>query len=156
MDLININTGLGWWFPFFFVGMWVLVTFIISRVGWSKLADNYEMIEPFTGQRVGIISASINNANYNNSIILKYNEAGLYLKPIILFRLFHKPILIPWKEIKEVRDRNILLFSYKELMVGNPLIAKIKLKKSTFSKFENNLLSSMTSNENYKSQKDLF
>src|SRR3977135_2062016 len=101
---------MGYYFPFLFAGMWILITFIISRMGWSDLSAHYETINPFLGQRVGIISASINSANYNNSLILKYNEVGIYLRPIIIFRLFHKPILIPWTEIKEVRNKNILFF----------------------------------------------
>jgi hypothetical protein len=105
---------------------------------------------------VGIISAKINSANYNNSLILKYNEDGIYLKPIILFRLFHKPILIPWREIKEVRDKNILFFSFKDLIVGQPFVAKIRLNKSTFSKIGNHLPSYSLSKKNTSQKKDLF
>jgi hypothetical protein len=149
-------SNMGYYFPFLFVGMWILVTFIISRVGWSDLAANYETINPFIGQRVGIISASINSANYNNSLIMKYNEVGIYLKPIIIFRLFHKPILIPWKEIKEVRYKKILLFSYEELIVGSPFVAMIRLKKSTFSIIENNLLPLSKNSKISTPRKDLF
>ncbi|HEY2350266.1 MAG TPA: hypothetical protein VGH64_14715, partial [Puia sp.] len=102
----------GFYFPFLFVGMWVLIIFIISRIGWAALAANYSTSAPFKGHSVGFTSASINGANYNNSLILKYNEVGIYLRPIIFFRLFHKPILIPWKEIKEVRDKKYLFASF--------------------------------------------
>ena len=91
----------GYYFPFLFAGLWVLVSFIISRAGWAALAANYSTSIPFKGHNVGFISASINGANYNNSLILKYNEVGIYLRPIIFFRLFHRPLFIPWREIKE-------------------------------------------------------
>ena len=107
-------------FPFLFRGMWVSATFIISKMGWSDLASKYQTNAVFTGDKAGLISASINNANYKNSLILKYNEEGLYLKPIFLFSLFHKPILIPWEEIKEVRDKKIFFYDLKELIVGIP------------------------------------
>jgi len=44
-----------------------LVSFIISTLGWSHLASKYK-IEPnsFIGNRIGIISAKINIANYNS------------------------------------------------------------------------------------------
>jgi hypothetical protein len=95
----------GYIFPFFFIGMWALITYIISKMGWADLVANYETTTSFPGHRLGIISASINGISYNNVLILRYNEEGIYLRPIWLFRLFHKPVLIPWKEIKEVRNR---------------------------------------------------
>ena len=124
------------YFPFFFIGMWVLVEFIISKMGWSGLASKYKSDTEFIGNRIGIISASINFANYRNVLILKYNDEGIYLKPIILFRLFHPPILIPWSEIKEVRDKRILLFHLKQFIIGDPIVAKLEFYNSTFKKFK--------------------
>ncbi|OQP60371.1 hypothetical protein A3860_33875 [Niastella vici] len=126
-------------FPFVFVGMWILVTFILSKKGWADLVASYETNAHFSGERVGVISATINNANYKNSLVLKYNEEGLYLRPIFLFRLFHKPILIPWKEIKEVRSKKILLFPYKELIIGHPFVAAVSINNSVFNKIENSI-----------------
>lgn len=123
-----------YFFPFIFAGMWVLVTFVLSKLGWANLATPYLFDRPFEGKRVGVITASINNVNYKNSLILKYNEEGIYLRPVVLFRLFHKPVLIPWKEIKEVRTKKVLFISFKELIVGHPFVAVIGLNQSTFNK----------------------
>src|SRR5690348_11958136 len=83
------------YFPFFFIGGWIAVTFIISRLGWSKLAYEYKTDpELFTGNKIGLISARINFTNYNNCLSLAYNDQGLLFKLIFLFRLFHPPILI--------------------------------------------------------------
>lgn len=128
-----------YFFPILFIGTLILVTFILSKMGWADLAANYPSNSAFTGKRVGIISASINSVNYQNSLVLKYNEEGIYLRPVFLFRLFHKPVLIPWKEIKEVRDKKILFYTFKELIIGNPFVAIIGIKKTTFSKIKNNL-----------------
>lgn len=130
---------LGYALPFLFIGMWILITFIVSKMGWADLVANYQSDAVFTGNRVGIISASINKTNYNNALILKYNEEGIYLKPILIFRLFHKPVLIPWKEIKEVRDKKILFYTYKELIVGQPFVATIGIRNTVFSSLENYL-----------------
>src|SRR5436190_2273872 len=129
----------GYFFPFFFISMWVLVVFIISKMGWADLVTNYQSDAAFIGERVGLISASINSANYKNSLILKYNEEGIYLRPILLFRLFHKPVLIPSSEIKEVRSKKILFFTFKELIVGDPFVAIIGLKETVFRKIESTL-----------------
>lgn len=117
-------------FPFLFVGMFVLVIYILSRKGWYDLAMEFQYPEPFEGQRIGINSATINGVNYNNILLLRFNEQGLYMKPVFVFRLFHKPVLIPWNEFKSVRNKKILFFQVTELAVGNPAIAIIQMKKS--------------------------
>jgi hypothetical protein len=105
-------------FPFLFVGMFFFVLFILHKRGWSDLEKEYQYGDRFEGEHAGMISAAINGINYNNSLILKYNEEGFYLRPVLLFRLFHKPLLIPWKEIKYIRDKKVLFVQLKELVIG--------------------------------------
>src|SRR5215212_11980348 len=126
-------------FPFLVIGMFILVMYIMSKMGWDDLVANYEASVPFTGQRVGIISASINSLGYRNSLVLKYNDQVMLLKPVFILRLFHKPIFIPWSEIKEIRDKKILFTNLKQFIIGNPFVAVIGMEKSTFSKIENYL-----------------
>jgi hypothetical protein len=121
-------------FPFLFVGMFVLVAYMLSKRGWSDLVSKYRFPEDFSGERVGITSASINGVNYNNCLLLKYNEQGIYLKPIFVFRLFHAPVMIPWNEIKAVRDKKVLFVHFKELVIGDPAVALIQMKPITVEK----------------------
>lgn len=123
-------------FPVFFAGMFTFVLFILSRKGWVDLADKYECKGHFRGDRVGIISAGINGVSYNNCLLLKYNNEGFYIRPIFIFRLFHKPLFIPWKEIQAIRDKQIIFVKLKELVIGNPAIALLQLGGSTFLKIE--------------------
>src|SRR4051812_15186749 len=127
---------LGYLLPVFFIAMFVLVLFILSKKGWTDLANEYHFDGSFHGKRIGIISATINGVNYNNCLLLKYNEEGFYLRPIFIFRIFHKPILIPWKDIKDVRDKKILFVQVKELVIGAPAIAIMQMRIATFSKIE--------------------
>lgn len=126
--------------PFFIIGMWLLVIYIISKTGWSKLAVEYKTLDKFEGTKIMFASAGIGKANYNNALIIKYNDEGLYLKPIALFSTFHPPLLIPWNEITEVNDKKIFFSTFKVLSIGKPLITTIVLKPSTYAKFENNYL----------------
>jgi hypothetical protein len=123
-------------FPFLFVGMFFLVLFILHKKGWSDLEKEYRYEEMFQGERIGLISAAINGVNYNNSLVLKYNNDGFYLRPILVFRLFHKPLFIPWKEIKDIRDKKVLFVQLKELVIGSPTIAIMQLPIRVFSKIE--------------------
>jgi hypothetical protein len=128
------------YFPFFFVALWITASFMISKMGWSKLADRYETNLPFEGTRVGIISATINGVSYKNSLILRYNQDGLYLRPTFLFRLFHKPLFIPWMEIKSVRERKMIFVTWKELVIGEPFVGIIGMSASAFSNIEQYLM----------------
>lgn len=114
--------------------MVTLVTYILSKVGWEDLAQKFRTDKSFEGRRLGITSIGINGASYRNSIVLKFNRKGIYLRPILFFRLFHPPVLIPWEEIKQVRDKRILIINLKELVIGDPFIAMITMKASTFDK----------------------
>jgi hypothetical protein len=123
-------------FPFFLIGMFVFVIFLLSRKGWVDLAENYQYEGSFEGERVGVISAAINGVNYNNCLLLKYDEEGFYLRPIFVFRLFHKPLFIPWKAIRDIREKKIFFVELKELVIGEPTIAIMQMRKPTFSKIE--------------------
>ena len=127
---------LGYIFPFFFIGMFVIVIYFLSRKGWSDLVNMYQFDGVFQGQRFGIISVGINGVNYNNCLVLKHNEKGFHLRPILIFRLFHKAVFIPWGEIKDIREKQILFIKIKELVIGDPAIAIMQMKDSTFSKIE--------------------
>ncbi len=127
-----MNHNLFYLFPFFFAGMWLLATFLISRFGWAALAEKYEAFTDFTGKRIGIIYAKINLVEYRNVLVLKYNEQGIYLRPIILFRTFHKPIMIPWQEIMSVKVKKTWLSRTVELTIGDPRVAVITLSESLF------------------------
>lgn len=123
-------------FPFFFVGMFILVLFVLSRRGWIDLASHFGYADNFSGNRIGVTSASINGVNYNNCLLVKVNEQGIYIKPVFVFRLFHQPILIPWREIKSIRDKKVLFTNIKELVIGEPAIALLQMKPSTIKKLE--------------------
>jgi len=118
--------------------MWLFVTFILSRLGWSDLAIKFQYDEEFIGTEVGVISLSINWVNYRNIIVLEYNQYGIYLKPFAMFRIFNKPLFIPWTEVKEVRDRNVLFIGYKEIVVGEPVIAKLRMSAGAFNRIQVN------------------
>jgi hypothetical protein len=46
-------------FPLFFISMFVFVLFILSKKGWSDLANEYQFEDFFEGERVGVISAAV-------------------------------------------------------------------------------------------------
>jgi hypothetical protein len=124
-------------FPYLLVGLPLLASFYFSKVGWEELEENYLSEETFIGERIGIISALVGNIRHKNSIILSFNQSGLYLKPIIFFRLFQKPVLIPWGYVEEVRSKKFLFYTYKELVIeSSRSVVIIYVKENAFKKME--------------------
>ena len=116
-------------------------------MGWADLAARFKMEGKFHGTRIGLISASINSSSYQNSLILKYNDHGIYLNPILPFRPFHPALFIPWTEVKEVREKKIFIITYKELIIGDPFIAHIMISAKTFNKVYSNTIQTNTSHQ---------
>ena len=88
-------------FPFMFVGMWCLILrFLSSASGWSRLASRFHLQDSFDGKRHHFQSANMNGVNFNSALVIGASPNGLYLSPVFLFRLFHPPLLIPWAEIQ--------------------------------------------------------
>ncbi|MGC4102139.1 hypothetical protein [Ferruginibacter sp.] len=128
-------------FPVLFIGGWVLITFVIARFGWSSLAGRYKAAPgSFTGTRLSYISAKINFTNYNNCLNLQYNNEGILLQPIIIFRLFHPPLFIPWNEIMDVKDKTIFFSKWKKMFIGSATVCTITLSRSVFERFEKEYL----------------
>ncbi len=122
-------------FPIF-IGMWVFVTYVIAKVGWADLVEHFRFGEDFVGKKIGVISAGVNGASYQNALVLKCNHVGIYLRPTFLFRMFHPPILIPYKSIVDVKEKKVVVTKSVELIVGQPYIATIKLNARIFEKIK--------------------
>jgi len=84
--------------------MWVTVCFVLSRNGWRHLVKAYVYQADFNGKWLGMFSGVINGVNYKNVISIWYNSEGIYLRPALLFRLFHRPILVPWNLVRIIPD----------------------------------------------------
>ncbi|MFM7022981.1 MAG: hypothetical protein ACKOXB_08375 [Flavobacteriales bacterium] len=119
-------------FPAIIMLSWIFIFFIVSLFGWSALAKRYRLNKLFEGDHLGFVSLATGRMNYKNCIVANYNEEGMALRPIRLLSAAHSTVLIPWSEIKEIKD----LGSYKELTIGEPEMAKLKLPGSLYEEIE--------------------
>ena len=123
-------------FPFLFIGIWIFVSFLISRFGYHSLVKKYKFEGNFFGTPIGLFSATINHSRYSNSLFLHFNDKGIMIKSLILFRWFHPAIFIPYTHILSVKQSKTLFTEYVSLEVGSPFVAEIALKAKTFKRFE--------------------
>ncbi len=116
--------------PVVFVGMWLLVTFIISRVGWSSFAARYPAPSrpPGTAHNCPVVTFR-GWARYKNGVRIIFTDAGVYFFPLFFFRLFHPPFLVPWAGVKGLERKEGFFGSQVWLNIEDP-IGKISLRLS--------------------------
>lgn len=120
-------------FLFFFVGLWLTVLFLLTKLsGWDKLAEVYGDRQPFQGKVFHFCSAYIGSVHYKSVINIGVSEAGLYLNPLMIFRLSYPPVLIPWNQINGFEEKSFWLMKYYIFNVGYPKITTIKIPSKIF------------------------
>jgi len=99
-------------FPFYFIGVWVLVGFIISRMGWHSFAQKYASATRPPGRSFNCRSAWFGSifASYRNVLRVVFTAEGIYIYPMVLFRAFHPPFLVPWDKVVGVASRRQWFF----------------------------------------------
>lgn len=117
-------------FPFIFVGFWSFVLFILSRCGWSKLASRYQTSTRPAGTTFGMESLRIGMfMGYNNCLTMTVSEKGLFVRPWLIFRLAHKPLLIPWSEFRNPQVTSMLFYKMVPYEIGEPRFSKVTLSQ---------------------------
>ena len=121
------------WFIFLaFFGTWLLVIFFISRVsGWARLAESYRTEQPFLGQLIRFQAAQFRKAtNYNGCLNFGGDPQGMYMVPMLIFRLFHPPLLIPWEEITAKPIKLWKFWNFVELRFQRAPDVPVKIKQA--------------------------
>jgi hypothetical protein len=123
---------LGWFpyvFPFFFVGMWLLVTTLLGLLsGWFNLQQWYpddgseKPLLQLHGQS-GQMGAGVQMAGI---LRLRAYSSGLGIRVSRLFGPFQKPLRIPWSEI-EAEPSSSLFLPMVKLHLGRPENGRLKI-----------------------------
>jgi hypothetical protein len=105
------------WFLLFFVGMWLLVTGVLSRVsGWASLATEFRVTQPISGENFRFVSGSVGKkgfpVSYRNCMSVSVGERGLGLSLLFLFRFQSPPLFIPWSQVESVAEKKVFFARY--------------------------------------------
>jgi hypothetical protein len=76
--------------------MWIFVANRIAKKGWARLAVGHQTLSIPRGKKFGGISATFPETNYSGAINAWITEEGIVIRPSIIFRAYHPPILIGW------------------------------------------------------------
>ncbi|MEP2777014.1 MAG: hypothetical protein ABJQ29_12530 [Luteolibacter sp.] len=122
--------------PIVFAAFWCLVCWIISWVGgWAALAKEFPEKGLPEGDSLNGESLQLNGfCNYNRIVRMTICERGLHLAVWPIF-IGHKPVMIPWNEIRRAIPRKILWIEQVGFEVGEPKVAKMRVMRRTFDRF---------------------
>jgi len=102
-------------FPAAFIGLWAFVMFLLSRVsGWNQLARYYAYDGPAPqtlrrGQSASIGLSTWFPVRYRATLNVGAGDGALYLRPMVLFRLFQPALSIPVSEISREERPGVIL-----------------------------------------------
>lgn len=94
-------------FGLLFIFWWFVCLKLISKSsGWETLARKYEFKGKFHGKILRC--EGLGGGNHIGA-----NEDGLYFAVLFPFRPFHKPFLVPWRDITAEREKYLIRRGYK-------------------------------------------
>jgi hypothetical protein len=103
-------------FILFFAGVWALALFITASTGgWRTLARKYAAPpnRSSEGETFRTATATIGKgwmpANYKSCMIVNLGRNGIYMKPWVIFSIFHPGLLIPWRAVKNIENEKYWL-----------------------------------------------
>lgn len=114
-----INQNLAIILPIYFVTLWTGISFLIAKIGgWGLLARRFRLNSTFAGEKWSMQSAAMRfGVSYNNCLTVGANNRGLFVQTMILFRLWHPPLFVPWSEIT-VFPKKRWLWDFMEYRLG--------------------------------------
>ncbi|GMU01178.1 hypothetical protein KH5H1_52980 [Corallococcus caeni] len=128
------------WVPLVLIpGMFVLVTFLLSRMGgWSRLARDYRLDKGGGFPSRYFVSGGVGLVSYRSCLIVGGDARGLYLAVLLPFRVGHPPLCIPWADLQDrVRERWFFLL-WDTFRVG-PDRVKLRIRSSAMKPLDSHL-----------------
>jgi hypothetical protein len=114
---------------FVFAIIYPFVTGMIAIFGgWRHLAWSFPSVPIVDGERYARQSVSLSLfGSYSRSVHVTLTEKGVHMAPMILLRLFHPPILIPWANVTACERCDFLFIQRTRIAVGRPADCKVDI-----------------------------
>jgi hypothetical protein len=119
------------WIPFLFVGMWLFINAFFALIsGWFSLARRFRASSPPDGQKVTGQVKRMGFVPENRVTHIIVSGSGLYLYASFFFRFMHPALLIPWSEVRQIREIKMLWWSTYELDLGS--ITSLRVTRTAY------------------------
>lgn len=123
----------------FAIGGRLLLNYWLSLKGWGPLSKLYPASGEIEGTKENFVSMGLGGGIYKNCVVLIYNDLGLYMRMLSLFKMFHPPLFIPWNQFQYNEINNPLSFNRHKIEIGIPPITYIILNDHTFKRLRANI-----------------
>ncbi len=112
-------------FPLFWCG----VVWLLSRMGgWHHLATRYAAgNRPVAGACHGGVTGMVGGVSYRGVLTVHFVPEGFFLEVMVLFRIGHPRLFIPWAAVSGRQARRVLWWNAVSLSVGQPVISTVTL-----------------------------
>jgi hypothetical protein len=112
----------------FFLWVWFMICLVVSWLGgWTALGRLYAVREHLEGTTFRWQNAMFGCINYSNCLTMRVSPAGLYVAVFPFFRMGHPPLLIPWTDITDLREKPQMFGRVADATVGEPVVGRIRL-----------------------------
>lgn len=119
------------WFPFYFIGLWLFVCALFAFIsGWVFLARRYRASDRPEGKKVRSQVKQIGFISERQVTHMIVSHSGLYLYESFLFRFLHPPLLIPWSDVRLLKEFKTLWWYYYRIDLGS--IASITVTRKAY------------------------
>jgi len=106
--------------PVALVPMWVVMSLLFSVLsGWRRLADSYQIDALPADVSTSLATGRLRWVQYKNALRVGADESHFYLGTMILFRLGHPWLAIPWTHIQNDGEAGLLGLS-RQCTLGVP------------------------------------
>ena len=103
--------------------------------GWAELARFYRHHGRFNGRRDRFESLRMGQVHYNLCAVLGMNSDGLFLSVMLPFRLWHPPLLIPWRELSlEWKKSSFFKLPYLDVRARQVPACSIRIYAGSFAR----------------------
>ena len=112
------------WVPFAVIILLLGISAVLSiSSGWNRLSKRFPNKEITDYKKYSFVGMSLGSGlfptAYGGGVSVRLAPQGFGLSPIILLRLLHPPMFIPWSEVSSCVRDEVLLFRVTKLSVRN-------------------------------------
>jgi hypothetical protein len=114
------------------VGGWCYASYVLSHIGdWAELASRFRVTNAPQGKSFYMQAGRVGAVGYRGCLTIRLATEGLYLAANPFLPIGHPPLLIPWSELHDIREKKRMFRGLVEgsviMDVGKPTIASLSL-----------------------------
>jgi hypothetical protein len=122
-----------------FVSVRMMGSLFKRRSGYARLAANYPAPGPPQGHVLRGQTVQFGAVRYTRCVTVGVDDEGLFLAIVSRSLGPHRPVVVPWSDVRASYASRIRLHEAVELVVGAPPVAALRLMPGVYAEFRSRL-----------------